>query len=60
MKTELTPLSIFLSYFKSLLENRELASSFANHAGISIAKIDSYLSANPRRSYTEGVKFMKD
>ena len=65
VEIRLTPLSTFLSYFSTLLEDRELASEFAKQAGISPDKlnepeeIDAYLRANPRQSYTAGIRFMK-
>ena len=65
IKIQLTPLSAFLNYFSTLLENKELASAFAKQAGVSPdylsepEEIDAYLRTNSRQSYTAGVRFMK-
>nr|MBC8361299.1 hypothetical protein [Candidatus Desulfatibia profunda] len=62
IEIRLTPLSAFLSYFATLLENKDLAQAFAEQAGIFPAgseQIDAYLRSNPRQAYTAGMRFMK-
>lgn len=63
IKIQLTPLSAFLSHFKTLLENRDLASAFAKQEGIlpdDPEHIDAFMRTNPRQSYTAGIRFMKN
>ena len=61
IEIKLTPLSAFLNYFATLLENRELATDFAKQAGISDTpeEVDEYLRKDPRQAYTAGIRFMK-
>ncbi|MBW1698182.1 MAG: hypothetical protein JRH18_13640 [Deltaproteobacteria bacterium] len=59
IETRLTPLSAFLEYFKSLLNTEELAASFAKQLRIAVEEMDGYLKENPRQSYIEAVRFMK-
>ena len=62
VETRLTPLSIFLSNLKTLIEDSEMASAFAKHAGISThnhIEIEAFIRKDPRRSYTKGISFMK-
>lgn len=57
----LTPLSAFLNYLTTLLEDKKLARDFAKQAGISDdpEEIDTYIREHPRQSYTAGIRFMK-
>lgn len=62
IEIQLTPLSAFINYFATLLENSDLASAFAEQESIATAKseqIEAYLRSNPRRAYTAGIRFMK-
>jgi len=61
IELRLTPLSAFLDSFSILLEDRELASAFAEQMGISHGpkEIDAFIRENPRQSYTAGIRFMK-
>ncbi len=61
IEIKLTPLSAFLNYFATLLENKELAVAFAEQAGISDTPeaVDEYLRKDPRQAYTAGMRFMK-
>ena len=58
----LTPLSAFLDHFKRLLDDDALASDFAGEVGLSMERpsaIEDYIRSNPRKAYTEGIRFMK-
>lgn len=62
IETRLTPLSTFLSHFKTLLKDRTLASDFAAQVGVSPDEpdaINAYLDSKPREAYAEGIRFMK-
>jgi len=60
IQTQLTPLTAFLDYFKTLLKTGELAAAFSRQLNISPQEIDAFLKDQPRRSYVEGVRFMKE
>jgi hypothetical protein len=59
-QTRLTPLTAFLDHFKTLLKTGELAEAFSLQLNISADEIDALFSADPRRCYVEGVRFMKE
>lgn len=61
VEIKLTPLSAFLNYFSTLLENKELATAFAEQAGVSDTPeaVEEFLRKDPRQAYTAGMRFMK-
>ncbi|CAB1055644.1 hypothetical protein D1BOALGB6SA_377 [Olavius sp. associated proteobacterium Delta 1] len=58
--TRLTPRAAFLDHLKNLLKSEGLAAAFAGQLDIRPEEIDAYLRDHPRRSYVEGVRFMKE
>jgi hypothetical protein len=61
IEIKLTPISAFLNYFATLLENKELATAFAGQAGVSDTAqgVEEFLRKDPRQAYTSGMRFMK-
>ncbi len=68
----LSPLSIFLTHFKTILEDENLACEFAKEADISVSssnesddgseilkQIKIFFEMYPRQAYTKGIRFMK-
>ncbi|MFC1858274.1 DUF6079 family protein [Thermodesulfobacteriota bacterium] len=58
----LTPLSAFLQHVKTLLDDPALAAEFADEAGLSkdaAGSVEDYIASNPRKAYTQGIRFMK-
>jgi len=58
--TRLTPRAAFLDHLKSLFKSERLAAAFAEQADIRPERIEAFLRDHPRRSYVEGVRFMKE
>lgn len=58
--TRLTPRAAFLDHLKSLFKSERLAAAFAEQADIRPEQIEAFLRDHPRRSYVEGVRFMKE
>jgi hypothetical protein len=58
--TRLTPRAAFLDHLKSLIKSEDLATALAGQLDIRPDEIDAFLRDHPRRSYVEGVRFMKE
>ena len=57
--TRLTPRAAFLDHLKNLIKSEDLAAAFGGQVNIRPEDIDAFLRDHPRRSYVEGVRFMK-
>ena len=60
ISTRLTPRAAFLDHLKNLLKSEDLAAAFAGQLDIRPQEIDAFVRDHPRRSYVEGVRFMKE
>lgn len=58
--TRLTPRAAFLDHLKKLINSESLAAAFAGQLDIRPEEIDAFVREHPRRSYVEGVRFMKE